>query len=103
MKDVINADQIFWDPPIVSGCFMLFRTDVLKSLGGFDPNFFLYFEDFDLSLRASRLTRLAYVPTVRIIHFGGYASERAYDIYYIFLDLLCVFLRYTDGNFYESG
>lgn len=40
MKDVINADQIFWDPPIVSGCFMLFRTDVLKSLGGFDPNFF---------------------------------------------------------------
>lgn len=46
-----------WDPPIVSGCFMPFRTDVLKSLGGFDPRCFLYFKDYDLSLRTGSVTR----------------------------------------------
>ncbi len=69
-------DQVFWDPPIVSGCFMLFRGDVFKSLDGFDPDYFLYFEDFDLSLRAGQISRIAFVPEVRIIHGGGYASRK---------------------------
>lgn len=75
MRDQIG-DTVAWDPPIVSGCFMLFRGDVFRRLGGFDPRFFLYFEDFDLSLRAGRITRLAYVPTVRIVHHGGNAARK---------------------------
>ena len=58
-RDVILAVQPFLDPPIVSGCWMMFRTVVLQQLGGFDPRFFLYFEDFDLSLRTSELSRIA--------------------------------------------
>lgn len=76
MRDMINDHDIVWDPPIVSRCFMLFRTDVLKKLGGFDPRYFLYFEDYDLSLRAHDLTRVAYVPSVRVIHHGGGASRK---------------------------
>jgi len=76
LRDLINEHDVVWDPPIVSGCFMLFRTTVLKALGGFDPRYFLYFEDFDLSLRAARLARLAYVPTVRIVHHGGGAARK---------------------------
>jgi len=76
MQDVINDHDEYWDPPIVSGCFMFFRTAVLKELRGFDPRFFLYFEDFDLSLRASHVARLVYVPSVRIVHFGGHAAKK---------------------------
>ena len=76
MKDMVDAGCTYPDPPIISGCFMLFRTDVLKALGGFDPRFFLYFEDFDISMRAAGLTRLAYVPSVRIVHYGGYAARK---------------------------
>ncbi|WP_244807503.1 glycosyltransferase family 2 protein [Caballeronia zhejiangensis] len=76
MRDVIGDSNIVWDPPIVSGCFMLFRTDVLKSLGGFDPRYFLYFEDYDLSLRTRRVARIAYVPSVRILHHGGGAAKK---------------------------
>ncbi|RXV73043.1 glycosyltransferase family 2 protein [Burkholderia stabilis] len=78
MRDVINDRDIVWDPPIVSGCFMLFRTDVLKKLGGFDPRYFLYFEDYDLSLRAHKAARVAYVPAVRVVHHGGGASRKGF-------------------------
>ncbi len=76
MRDVVGRDSVFWDPPIVSGCFMLFRTDVLKRLNGFDSRYFLYFEDYDLSLRTHEVARVAYVPTVRVRHHGGGASRK---------------------------
>ena len=76
MRDVIGEREPYFDPPIVSGCFMLLRTPVLKQLGGFDPRYFLYFEDFDLSIRAARMTRIAYVPSVRITHLGGQAARK---------------------------
>ncbi|KAB2730345.1 glycosyltransferase [Brucella anthropi] len=70
--------DIFWNPPIVSGCFMLFRSDVLINMGGFDPGYFLYFEDFDLSLRTSCITKIAYVPNVEIVHTGGHAAKKGH-------------------------
>jgi GT2 family glycosyltransferase len=78
MRDVINDSDVVWDPPITSGCFMLFRTSVLKALGGFDPRYFLYFEDYDLSWRAHEAARVAYVPSVRIAHHGGGASRKGW-------------------------
>lgn len=78
MRAEIDESVPVWEPPIVSGCFMLFRTDVLRRLGGFDPRYFLYFEDYDLSLRAHELASVAYVPSVRIVHHGGGASRKGW-------------------------
>ncbi|ODP31242.1 glycosyltransferase [Pandoraea sp. ISTKB] len=78
MRDVINERDVVWNPPIVSGCFMLFRTNTLKALAGFDPRYFLYFEDYDLSLRTHDEGQVAYVPTVRVLHFGGGASRKGW-------------------------
>lgn len=77
MRDVIGNDVV-WGPRIVSGCFMLLRGEVFRRLGGFDPRFFLYFEDFDLSLRAATIGRIAYVPAVRIVHHGGNAARKGW-------------------------
>lgn len=76
MRDQINERDIVWDPPIVSGCFMLFRSELLKKLSGFDPRYFLYFEDYDLSLRTHDLARIVYVPGVRVLHHGGGAARK---------------------------
>jgi GT2 family glycosyltransferase len=37
--------------PYLSGCFMFFRTQVLKELNGFDENIFMHMEDLDISRR----------------------------------------------------
>jgi len=76
MQDVINAHDVTFDPPIVSGCCMLFRREVLQQLGGFDERYFLYFEDYDLSLRSHARGRTAYVPTIRLTHLGGAAARK---------------------------
>jgi len=61
---------------IMSGCFMLCRTDVLKQIGGFDERYFLYFEDFALSLEMGKLGKLVYLPSMKIIHYGGDAARK---------------------------
>ncbi|SAL34819.1 glycosyltransferase family 2 protein [Caballeronia concitans] len=85
MRDVIGDRNIVWEPPIVSGCFMLFRTEVLKQLNGFDPRYFLYFEDYDLSLRAHDVARVAYVPSVRVLHHGGDAAGKGWTHIKLFI------------------
>lgn len=70
-----------WDAALdnveyASGCFMLMRRDAFDRAGGFDPSFFLYFEDFDLSFRISRQSRIARVAGCRIVHGGGGAGSK---------------------------
>jgi GT2 family glycosyltransferase len=76
MRDLIGDTRVVDDVPIASGAFMFCRTSALASLNGFDPAFFLYFEDFDLSLRLARHARIAYVPAVRIVHYGGHTARK---------------------------
>ncbi len=52
-----------------SGCAMLCKTKVIKKLRGFDENFFLYFEDVDLSFRARKLGyKIYWIPESKIYH-----------------------------------
>jgi GT2 family glycosyltransferase len=75
MRDLCGVDKQV-NVTIASGCCMLLRTDTLRAVGGFNEAFFLYFEDFDLSLRLRREGRLVYDPAMRIVHHGGYAASK---------------------------
>ena len=75
----LAEDQPSSNIPIVSGCFMLCRTEVFQKVGGFDENYFLYFEDFDLSLRLGKIAEVAYVPAMRIQHDGGHAARKGWS------------------------
>jgi len=77
MRDVIG-ETTYWDPPMASGCCMLFRKDVLQRLSGFDPSFFLYYEDSDISLRTSQISRIVYFPDMKIVHHGGHAARKGW-------------------------
>ena len=57
---------------------MLVRASKLHEVGGFNERYFLYFEDFDLSLKLARLGSIDYVPEMRIVHYGGGASRKGF-------------------------
>ncbi len=71
-----SFDAPLSDARIVSGCFMLARGTALREAKGFDPGYFLYFEDFDLSWRMSGNASIARVPACRIVHGGGGAARK---------------------------
>lgn len=75
MRD-LPLDQSTIGVPILSGSFMFCRRESIASIGGFSDEFFVYFEDFDLSLRAARVGTLAFVPRVKAVHFGGNAARK---------------------------
>lgn len=72
-RDLIPHAENILDIDLMSGCYMLIRTTVLKSINGFDERYFLYFEDYDLS---RRLAQKNLVFSVRIHHLGGRASRK---------------------------
>ena len=66
--------------PLASGCCMLLRREALQHANGFDADYFVYFEDYDLSLRLVRgaAWRIDYVPQMRLVHFGGNAARKSW-------------------------
>lgn len=59
--------------PSLSGCFMFLRCDVLKDIGLFDENIFMYLEDTDLNRRIHSKYKTIFYPKVEIVH--EYAKE----------------------------
>lgn len=61
-----------------TGCFLLIRTGVFQQLKGFDPRFFLYQEDSDLSRRVleQRLGSIVYHPEMCVTHLWARENTR---------------------------
>jgi len=56
----------------VSGAAFAIRADIFRKIGGFDENFFAYFEDRDLCLQVKKNGyKIVVLPEVKVIHFGG--------------------------------
>jgi len=72
----LSESKVSENIQLASGCFMLADTQSLQKVAGFDEKYFLYFEDFDLSLRIQKLGLLVYAPSVRITHTGGDAARK---------------------------
>ena len=66
------------DIPLASGCCMVTRTAALRAVEGFSARYFMYFEDFDLSLRLAGFGRLVYLPSMTIVHHGGYSAKKGW-------------------------
>jgi GT2 family glycosyltransferase len=61
-----------------SGCCVMVRGDLLRQLGGFDPQFFYHCEEVDLCYRVRQAGhRILFTPQARITHLGGQSVKRA--------------------------
>lgn len=78
LKDFAMDKPIF--VPYLSGCFMLFKSEVLISLGGFDERFFMYMEDIDLSRRCASKFGNLYYPDASIVHKHEKGSAKDFKL-----------------------
>jgi len=70
-----SPDEDFFYVDTVSGAAMMVGRDIFQRLGGFDQNFFMYFEDDDLCRRLSKSGyKNTVLATARLIHFEGQSS-----------------------------
>jgi N-acetylglucosaminyl-diphospho-decaprenol L-rhamnosyltransferase len=61
----------------LSGSCLLVALEPFWSVGGFDPGYFMYFEDVDLAERLGRKGWLhVYAPSAVVVHEGGHATRR---------------------------
>ena len=66
------SPEVIYQAPILSGCFTLFNMEAIKEIGLYDDEFFMYFEDWDISRRMHENFKTFYYPKVSVIH--GYES-----------------------------
>lgn len=88
-----SCNDIF-SAQLISGCFMLCRTEALKKVGGFDDKYFLYFEDFALSMKLGMVGKLMFLKSMEIQHYGGDASRKG--IKHIFYFICSAYKFYRD-------
>jgi len=86
--------------PIISGCFSLFKVEALKKVGLYDENFFMYFEDFDLSRRIHSKYKTIYYPVVSVVHSHERGAAKSFKLFKIFiLSAITYFNKY--GWFFD--
>jgi N-acetylglucosaminyl-diphospho-decaprenol L-rhamnosyltransferase len=72
-RDVPRERAAGW----LSGSCFLVDLEAFHSVGGFDPAYFMYFEDVDLAERLGRRGWLhIYAPSAVVVHEGGHATRR---------------------------
>lgn len=70
----VNASHTYvtW----VSGAFMILSPSFFDFFRGLDERFFLYYEDIDICISVSELSKkVAFFPSLALFHPGGYASS----------------------------
>lgn len=65
----------------LAGCFILMRADLLRKLGGFDEQFFYYYEDTDLCRRVWEAGySVLYNPDISITHLKGHSTKKRFPL-----------------------
>lgn len=86
IDDVQHPPPRTW--PWISGACMAFTVDLFEAVGGFDEDYFLYWEDVDFSIRAARHgARLDVLKDVEAVHDENGTQEETTgraksDLYY---------------------
>lgn len=76
------VQQVDW----ISGACLLTRRNALETIGGWDEQMFMYFEDSDLCFRLRQAGwKIVFYPKVFITHIGGQSVQKnpvAQSVYY---------------------
>ena len=103
LKDHTPAHDVACSVPFLSGCAMMIRSSVLRTVGPIPEDYFLYFEDADYSQRVlnSGFT-IIYVPAAMLIHHvSSTVGAQSYDhVYYISRNRIWFMQRWAKRHHY---
>lgn len=93
---MLNSDLgIVTEIENASGCFMAFRTEVFKKVGGFDERYFMYFEDADITREVRKIAKVVYNPDTVVYHVWGRDSKTNYKLLMIhIMSMLKYFIKW---------
>jgi GT2 family glycosyltransferase len=81
MRDT-GYDKVF-EIPYATGCFMFFRSSILKQIKGFDENFFMYLEDADITRRVNKISKCVFYPYSSVEHLWNRGSHKSLKLTWI--------------------
>ena len=65
----------------VPGCYYLIRREVLRTVGLFDPRFFMYYEEVDHCIRVQQAGwKVFFYPFTQVVHIGGESAKSVAEI-----------------------
>lgn len=69
--------------PLLSGSCFLIKKDIFEKVGGFDENYFLYFEENDFFKRFKEMGfKSSLVPSSKVMHFFNLKKSEKHNKYY---------------------
>jgi GT2 family glycosyltransferase len=77
--------QQIYNTPILSGCFTLLNLKAIEEIGMYDDNYFMYFEDWDLSRRMHQKFKTIYYPLVSVYHGYDSGANKSFKLFKIFI------------------
>ncbi|MDA9952200.1 glycosyltransferase family 2 protein [Chitinophagales bacterium] len=80
---------------VLSGAFMFFKTPLLKDIGGFDEDYFMYGEDIELSFQVIKKGfKNYYLADTSIIHYKGESTKKGSLNYVkVFYEAMLIFAK----------
>jgi GT2 family glycosyltransferase len=79
------AQKEIYNAPILSGCFTLLNLQAIQKVGMYDDNFFMYFDDWDLSRRMHKMYKTIYFPKVSVYHGYDSGANKSGRLFKIFI------------------
>jgi GT2 family glycosyltransferase len=80
------SKDIIYNAPVISGCFTLLNLSAVKKVGMYDDQFFMYFEDWDLSRRMHLSYKTIYFPKVSVVHSYESGANKSKRLFIIFVN-----------------
>ncbi|MBA0884373.1 glycosyltransferase [Flavobacterium undicola] len=93
--------DFIYNAPVLSGCFTLLNLDAIKKVGMYDDNFFMYFEDWDLSRRMHQQYKTIYFPRVSVYHGYDSGANKSRKLFKIFVNSAITYFNKW-GWFFDS-